>query len=468
MNRSISHLIIMIFSIPLFFSSQQAQASSVKGAAVTVYNSGDALVRETRSVNLPAGLASVVFKDVPGTLDPTSVHASAKNMVIRDVQYNYTPITQKNLLDYYVGKEITVVMADPTDAQGRVRRKAVLLGNEGQPIFQIGEEVFAGNYYGFVFPELPKELQGKPMLSLTTDSSTAGSREVALSYLMGGISWNADYSLVLDTNTKGKLEAWATIANNSGTAFNNASLKLVAGNVNRQNRYGNSMHMKGDMVMAESMPAMSSQPRQEQFAQFHLYDIDWPVRLPANGTKQLSLFSSSDVTLEEELVSRFHVRASQWRKPVIQQVEWNLKLMNTKKNGLGSPMPAGRVRVFKQSSDDSLLLAGEDSIGHIAKNGSATINMGRAFDIAIERRQTEYEKLGKNTYRLGWAIDVTNGRETAQKIVLRESYDGQWEVITSEQGYEKTDAGTIEIPVELPPAKENKTVTVNYTVQVTY
>lgn len=468
MNRSISRLVIALFFMSAALLCPQAKAAAVKGAAVTVYNSGDALVRESRSVTLPAGLASVVFKDVPGTLDPTSVHAAAENMVSRDVQYNYTPITQQNLLDYYVGKEITVVMPDPTDAQGRVRRKAVLLGNEGQPIFQIGEEVFAGDYFGFVFPELPKELQGKPMLSLTTDSATAGKREVALSYLMGGLSWKADYTLVLDSGAKGKLEAWATIANNSGNAFNNTSLKLVAGDISRTSPHGNAVRMKRDMVMAEAMSAAPPRPQQEPFSQFHLYNVDWPVRLPANGTKQISLFSAPEVTLNEELVSRFHVRASQWRQPIRQQVELRLNLKNSPEQGLGNPMPAGRVRVFKQSSDGSLLLAGEDTIDHVGKNGSAMISMGKAFDIAVERRQTTYEKLGKNMYRIGWEIDVTNGRDTAQKMVLRDSYDGEWEIVTSEQGYEKTDAGTIEIPVELPPAGEANTVTVNYTVQVMY
>ena len=54
------------------------------------------------------------------------------------------------------------------------------------------------------------------------------------SYLATNLSWNADYVLTVARDDKSAdLDGWVTLANNSGTAFHNARLQLVAGDVNR-------------------------------------------------------------------------------------------------------------------------------------------------------------------------------------------------------------------------------------------
>lgn len=444
-----------------------AVAGSVKSASLVIYNSGQALAKETRSVNLPQGMAGIMFKDVPATMDPTSVQAEAEGMRVLDLQYAYVPITTRNILKRYVGKELTVIIPDPSDATGRVQRKATLLSVADKPVFMMGEAVYAGEVEGFLFPEMPEGLQQEPSLTLTADSTDQGRRDVLLSYLMGGLSWRADYTLSLDAmGDHGSLGAWATIENTSGSGFSNASLKLVAGDVNRVtpavNTYAKSRSM--DMVM-EAAPAL---PRQEPFSQFHVYSVDRPVSLSESGTRQISLFSAPKVAVTEELVSVFHGGPSLQRGEIRQNVAVNLLLKNSGENGLGLPMPAGLVRVFRPVSDGGRLLAGESAIPHVGNGGEIRLALGRSFDLAVRRIQKAFRKLGKNQFEIDWEIRVTNASDKTQALTLRDRYPGQWEVLQSDRQYVSPDSGTLEFPLEVPPNADTEPLVVKYTMNISY
>ncbi|MGL1861324.1 MAG: DUF4139 domain-containing protein [Pseudodesulfovibrio sp.] len=471
MNRLKYFVLFLLISLLSLASAPLTFAGSVKSASVVVYNSGRALVTEARSVKLPKGMASVVFKDVPTTLDPTSVRASASGMSVLDLQYSYIPITTNNLLNRYLGKELTVIMPDPTDGDARILRKATLVSNVDRPVFLVGNEVYLGNYEALLFPELPKDLQRQPTLTLTTDNKSAGKRDVRLSYLMGGLNWRADYAVTV--NAKGNvaaLDAWATLENSSGRGFTNASLTLVAGDVQqanspRRNGYAKAaMYMEADTVGA----AAPLPPSEEQFSQYHIYSFGRSVSLAESGTKQLSLFSAPTVDLKQELVSLFNGSRGQRSAKVEQNVELSLRFTNTKQNGLGRPMPAGLVRVFMPTQDGRLLLAGESRIGHVAEGGETKLVLGRAFDVTVQRSQTSFKKLGKNSYEMGWRIEVLNGKDTQQSLTLKDRYSGQWKVTVTDQNYTKPDAGTLEYKLMVPPTKGGKPMVVNYTVQVAY
>jgi hypothetical protein len=469
MNISKYLVILTFLSIALLSSLSFALADGIKGASLTVYNTGQALVKETRSVNLPKGLAGVVFKDVPVTMDPTSVHAIAKDMTVQDVQYSYLPISSTNILKRYVGKELTLILPDPVDANGRVQQKATLLAVTEQPVFEVGNEIYVGKVDGILFPELPKDLQQEPSLTLTTSSETEGKRDVLLSYLMGGITWRADYTLALNKGgDSGSLGAWATIKNTSGRGFVGTSLKLVAGEVNRarsaRNMYAKSAGMEMDMAM-EAVPAPQNQ---ESFSQFHVYSVERPVSLSESGTRQISLFSSPKVMVKEELVSTFHGSGGQQRGEIKQGVALNLLLDNTKNNGLGRPMPGGLVRVFRPTSDGSQLLAGETHISHSGNGSKVKLPLGRAFDMSVKRTQTSFKRIGKNGFELGWEVSVINGSKKTQSLTLRDIYSGDWEVIQSDTKHTVPDSASLEFALNVPPNASGQPLLVKYTVRITY
>lgn len=465
MNR-LKCCIFFLSLLSLALGTRSASASGIKGASLAIYNNGQALVQETRSVNLPQGMASIVFKDVPATMDPTSVHALADDVSVLDVQYSYLPITSTNLLKRFVGKEVTLILPDPVDANARIQRTATLLSVAERPIFQVEGEVYMGNVEGVRFPELPADLQEEPSLTLTADSATAGKRDVLLGYLMGGLTWRADYNLALDDSGKsGDLSAWATIGNSSGRGFVGADLKLVAGDVNREPAARKLMMRAASADMAmESAPAA---PTQESFSQFHVYTVDRPVNIAEAGTRQIGLFSSPKVSVTEELVSTYR-GMGQMRGEIKQPVAVNLLLSNTEAGGLGKPMPAGLVRVFRPTADGSRILAGETSIPHVGNGGDITLPLGNAFDVSVERTQTAYSKTGKNSFEMTWRIAVTNGSAAAKRVVLRDMYSGQWEVIQSDREHTLPDSGTLEYALEVPPNAGGRPVVVTYSVRVIY
>ena len=468
MNRLKSHILFSLITLLLLPCAAPSHAGSIKGATVSIYNSGRALIQESRSVTLPEGLASVVFKDVPTTMDPTSIHAQAAGMTVLDLQYSHLPITTRNLLDRYIGKELTVIIPDPSDANARILRKAVLASNVDRPIFLVGNEVYIGNYEAVLLPDMPKDLQQEPTLTLTTDNTSAGKRDVNLSYLMDGLNWRADYTLTVDkAGTAAALDAWATVTNTSGRSFSATSLKLVAGDV-KQEPANRRMYAKATMAMESDMAAASPQPVGEQFSQYHVYSVERLVSLAEAGTKQLSLFSAPKVVVEQTLTSRFHAGAGQRNGSTKQNVDLSISLNNTEKNGLGRPMPGGLVRVFMPTSDGSQLLAGESRIGHVGEGGEVELSIGTAFDVSVERNQTSFKKLGKNSYEMGWQITVINGLDKPQALTVQDMYSGQWEVVTTDHSYTRPDAGTAEFELTVPPTKDGKGLVVNYTVQVTY
>lgn len=135
MTRIFPHRLIPLLALAFLLTASICQAAG-SGAVIAVYNSGRALVKETRVVTFPEGAASVVFSDVPDTLDPTSIRAIADGMKVHDIEYRFNPISRRNLLDAYVGKELTVILPDPSDVNGRILKQAKLLStNDGQSLW---------------------------------------------------------------------------------------------------------------------------------------------------------------------------------------------------------------------------------------------------------------------------------------------------------------------------------------------
>jgi hypothetical protein len=454
----------------LFLLAPLAGGVHAAGSVLAVYNSGQAQVTESRVVTLPQGAAAVVFTDIPTTVDASSIRATAQDMSVEDVEYSYKPITAGNLLDAYIGKELSVVLPDPSDANARILRKAKLLSNADRPIFSMGKEVYVGSYEALLLPEMPKGLDAEPTLTLTTRSTVAGRKNVALSYLMGGLTWRADYNLTVNQSGKtANLDAWATVENSSGHAFSGADLRLVAGDVQRA--AAPKMLMRANAVMAEGM-AMDSAPApaaEESFSQYHVYDPGRYVSIPASGSKQVGLFSSANVPVKTELSSRFRSTPSQRAGKISQSVESALLMGNTQENNLGKPMPAGVVRVFMPTSDGTKLLAGEARIGHTAEGEDVRLVIGRSFDVTVERVQTSFQRIGKNAAEVGWRITVRNGSAEAKDIRLEEALSGQWTVLNADTPYAAKDAGTIEFDLKgVAPSAGKGGKVINYTVRFEY
>ncbi|MGE4193775.1 MAG: DUF4139 domain-containing protein [Pseudodesulfovibrio sp.] len=470
MKRLHSDLALLCAALLLLLAPLAGSAAAASGV-LAIYNSGQALVSETRVVTLPEGAAAVVFTEIPETIDASSIRATAPDMTVDDIQYSYRPVTAANLLNAYVGKELTVILPDPADANARILRKAKLLSNTDRPIFSMGSEVYVGDYEALLLPEMPKGLDQGPTLTLTTRTSSAGRKNLALTYLMGGLNWRADYTLTVARNGgTADLDAWATISNDSGQPFTGADLRLVAGDVQRAPQH---KLMARGPVMAEAMvmdaapaPAMANE---ESFSEYHVYTPGRYVSLPAEGTKQIGLFSAAGIPVRTELTSRWSTHRGQMSGKITQPVESAVVFTNTKENKLGKPMPAGLVRVFMPTSDNTRLLAGEVRLGHTAEGEEVRLDIGRSFDVNVERTQTSFKRIGKNAVEIGWQITVRNGGAEPCDIRLVEGLSGQWKVLSADAEYKEKDAGSIEFDLKgIAPTSGKGGKVVNYTVHMEY
>ncbi|WP_272699354.1 DUF4139 domain-containing protein [Desulfovibrio sp. Fe33] len=462
----------LLLAVAFFFSAFLSGAAQAAGSVVAIYNNGQAQVTESRMVTLPEGAAAVVFSDIPETLDPSTIRATAPDMAVEDVQYSYRPITADNLLDAFVGKELSVILPDPTDANARIQRKARLLSNEGRPIFALGNEVYVGSYDALLLPEMPAGFDAAPNLTLTTRSTVAGRKNVALSYLMDGLTWRADYNLtVSQSGGTADLDAWATVSNSSNHAFPGADLRLVAGEVGRvpsRKLFARNKNVMAEAVMMDAAPAPAA-AAEESFSGYHVYDPGRYVSIPASGSKQVALFSASNIPVKTELSSRFYSSPNRLAGKQGQPVESTLIFTNTEQNRMGRPMPAGVVRVFMPASDGAKLLAGEARLGHSAVGEEIRLAVGQSFDVNVERVQTSFQRIGKNAAEVGWRITVRNGSAESRDVRLQDSFSGQWTILSADTPYTAKDAGTIEFDLKnVAPTTGGEGKTVNYTVRFEY
>jgi hypothetical protein len=429
-----------------------ASAETMSGdTEVTVYNQNLAFIKEKKGFDLKSGVNSIEYTDVTSLIDPTSIlveDPADKKTALIEQQYGYDLVSSSTLLDKYVGKEITV-----TDKEGKTEtgillshdeKGVVLQRNDGSVVVIDASRMDFSNVSG---------LLTKPTLVWQIYSPTAGKRDLLISYLTGGLSWTANY--VVKTNadsTKADINSWVNIDNRAGATFENAMLKLVAGDLHR---VSNSITLYEktssgtDQAAAPTAGVISESPVSE----YHLYKLEKPVTLTNNQAKQISLLSADSVPIQKELVF------DSWKGD---KVLFVLNILNSEANGLGTPLPGGTVRVYQPDSDGQLQFIGEDQINHTPKGEKISLTVGNAFDIVGTRTQTGYEQVSSSVQRTSYKIDFNNSKSEAQNVTDVEHFYGDWEITSSSDKYEKTDASTVEFRVSVPP---NSTKTITFTVE---
>jgi hypothetical protein len=418
---------------------------------VTIYNGNLGLVKDLREARLPAGVNEVQFMDVAALIDPTTVHlkslTDAVGLKILEQNYEYDLLTSQKLMEKYVGRKVRLYQSDGAF------HEATLLSTNG-PVFEINGQIHMGHYGRLVLPSLPENLVSKPTLVWLLRNQTARPQRVEASYLTGGITWKADYVLVLNAaDTLSDLTGWVTIDNKSGATYGNAALKLVAGDVNRAQdrlRDGRALEMA---AKAASPAAASRDFVSEGFFEYHLYTLDGRTTIKDNQTKQLSLLAASEVPITKELIyygAQDYYRNSYGVPVSNQKVGVYLEVKNSKDNRLGLPLPKGKIRVYKADGSGSQQFIGEDWIDHTPKDERVKIKMGNAFDLVGERTQKEFKKIGWNLYEVEWEISLRNHKNAAQTVTVIEPVPGDWQVLTSSHQYEKIQAHTLKYQIPVP------------------
>ena len=426
--------------------------------SVTVYNSNIALIRDVRALSLPTGTFRLKLEDIAATVNPATVHFRSLNepdkLGVLEQNYEYDLLDPAKLLHKYVGKEVTLVrsyMDNGTTKREEI--KATLLADNNGPVWKIGNDIVTGAYAeSYRFPEVPANLYDRPTLLMSLENSGSRKQQIEASYLAGNLSWNSDYVLTVGREDKAAdLDGWVTLSNNSGTAFHNARLQLVAGDLNRVVT-GVQAPAPANMAMAKAVRA--EQFAQENFSEYHLYTLGRKTSVEDKETKQISLLQGSNIPVEKHFVvngQNYYYRNQQNPgSPIKDNVMVFYKFKNDEKSGLGMPMPAGTVRVYQKDSKGNILFVGEDRIDHTPKDEALSIHIGNAFDIVSERKQTDYKRIDTHTWEMEFEITLRNHKDTPVTIEVNEPIGGDWEMLSSSFKYEKTAAFAAQFKVPVP------------------
>jgi hypothetical protein len=442
---------------------------------VTVYNSNIALIRDVRNLTLPTGNFRLKFEDIAATVNPATVHfrslTDATKLNVLEQNYEYDLLDPAKLLHKYVGKEVTLVHTY-TDKDGNLKNeeiKATLLSDNNGQVWKIGNDIVTGGYaQSYRFPEVPANLYDHPTLLMSLENSGAQKQQIETSYLANALAWNSDYVLTVNRDDKAAdLDGWVTLSNNSGTAFHNARLQLVAGDLNRVATDSlRDMPMNGRMELKAAGRATF---QQENFSEYHLYTLGRRTSIENQETKQISLLQGSAVPVEKIFIVNgqnfYYHNYQNPGSPIKDPVMVFYKFRNEEKSGLGMPLPAGNVRVYQKDSKGGVLFVGEDRINHTPKDEDINIHIGNAFDVVAERKQTDFKKIATNVYEMEFEITLRNHKDTPITVQCNEPIGGTWEILSSSYKFTKTAAWAAQFNVPIAP---NATSTLKYRIRVTY
>ncbi|MDO5091508.1 MAG: DUF4139 domain-containing protein [Cardiobacteriaceae bacterium] len=468
---------------PALLAQSEIDSRDRESVAVTIYNDSLALVRETRSIPLEQGANRVALRDVSAQIIPETAALSGKSasaIHLIEQNFDFDLLSESALLNKYVGKTVSVIHTNPATGEERREEATVLATNDGITL-QYADRIESGlpQNARIAFADVPANLRDHPTLLVDLHADNAGTQQLDLAYLTGGLSWQADYVATLANDEKTlNLAGWVTLTNQSGTRYDNAALQLVAGDINRvlpEMDYAMSMRYREAAPMAAAAPMM----KQEAFFEYHLYSLDRPTTIADNQRKQVSLLTAANVPVTKEYrlqSGQNYYRNIENNSPEFgdkRKVDIFVELDNKEESQLGMPLPKGIIRVYKNDSQERPLFIGEDRIDHTAKNDKVRLKLGNAFDLSATWKQKAYQvvkgKLGPvfshDHYEAHYEIELANAKKEDVVIKVVEPIPGHWEILEESHQHEKV-AGHL-AQWHIPVPAEGKT-TLSYKVRVMF
>lgn len=455
---------------PAVVSPQSDQTS----VAVTIYNEDLALVKDSRKVALGNGLSALSFRDVSAQIKPETALLRSllpnTSLQVLEQNFDFDLLTPQKLLEKYVGQQVSVIHTNPSTGAETEETATVLSAQDGV-VLKIGNRIETGIPGRIAYPSVPGILKDRPTLTTQVQYKGAEQSHLELSYLTGGLQWKADYVAELSSKEDAiDLSGWVTLTNTSGTAYPNAKVQLVAGDVNRVRE---AIRPKTMMMRSEAMVADAPMPTEQGLLEYHLYTLPRATTIAENQTKQVALLSAQHIPARKELVltgADYYYQGQYRDMDKKQKVQVYVEFDNKESSKLGIPLPKGTIRVYKKDSDGTAQFVGEDQIDHTAKNDSLRLKLGNAFDVTADRVQTDFKNLSKTNnqvplYESAYAITLHNAKKDAVTVTVQEPINGDWKILNESQPHQKTNAHQATWKISIPAESD---VTLKYRVQVRY
>ena len=492
-------LLIMILLCGAVVGQEKAQekADLNNQPALTIYNQNFFVAREYVPLDLTAGVNRAQYAGIASHLEPDSVilrDPAGRALQVLEQNYRNDPISQELLLSFYEGKTIEFLVQPNQIIKGKVVRSGYVPSSYyaqnyqqpsyTQPIIEVDGVLRFGLPGQPLFPALSGDSILKPTLSWLLQTNDPGKFDAEISYVAGGMSWQSDYNIVVSDNPKGKTDlldmvGWITMRNQSGKTFENANIKLMAGDVNKiqPGTLANRAYAAAKMVAADE--AMAPTVREKSFDEFHLYSLVRPTTLHDQETKQVEFVRSTGIHAQRlyvydgaQVAQYGYYNMEQIRQDQSYGTQSNPKVWvmeefkNAEVNHLGIALPKGKLRFYRRDTDGHLEFVGENVIDHTPKDETIRIFTGNSFDLVGERKRTNYRvDSAHNWMDESFEIRVRNHKKEAVTVrVVEHLYRWtNWKLSEQSQESRKTDAQTVEFPVTVAPDGEQVvTYTVHY------
>jgi len=448
---------------------QRIDDSAQQGLAVTIYNDDLALVKDLRRLTLTLGENRLAWRNVSGRIRPETALLSETSgslqVSLLEQNFDFDLLTPTSLLKKYLGRRVQVIRTN--GAGDRTLEEATVLAANGGVILRYADRIETGLVGHLAFPDLPADLRDQPTLVLHLEAVQAGVGTFELSYLTGGLSWRADY--VADLSADGltlDLSGWVTLTNDSGVAYRQARVQLVAGEVHQVEMDNRNWYCE------EPQPPcpMEGPPEEESLDEYHLYTLQRRTDILNNQTKQVALLSAPRVPVTRELVVRGDAYSYRnqstdgWTKLT---VESTLGFTNSD-GSLGIPLPKGVVRVYSKDRRGNAQFIGEDRVDHTPKHEIVTLKLGESFDVRVRRKQSEFNKLSGTgrynyAYEAAFALELKNAKAEPVTVKIVEPIPGDWKMVKESQPHSKEASNLASWLIQVPA---EGTVTLTWRVQV--
>ncbi|XCN73974.1 MAG: DUF4139 domain-containing protein [Candidatus Electrothrix aestuarii] len=471
MTNALCLCLLALFPFSLAFAMPENNAEEIisslddqTSVAVTIYNQDLALIRDSRKLTLQPGQQTLAFREVSAKIRPQTALLAAPGLQVLEQNFEYDLLSPQSLLEKYVGQQVTLVTTHPTTGE-ESQQEATVLSNGSGTVLRVGDHIESGVPGRLIFPSVPENLRDRPTLTMLVDNKTTEAQPVVLSYLTSGLSWQADYVAELgEDDTTLDLNGWVTLKNESGATYENAQLKLVAGDVNRVRERVQPLAMMRSAPRAEA--DMAAGMAEESMFEYHLYTLGRPTTIKEKQSKQVALMQANNVQVKKEFIldgQNYYYSSQVGDLGKKLKVGVFVEMKNSKEAGIGQPLPAGIMRVYKKDSSGSLQFVGEDRIDHTPENETIRLKLGDAFDVTADKKQTDFKKLAgfsrfNYVYETAFEIVLKNAKEEAVTVRVQEPVPGDWEIIEESAPHDKESASAAVWHITVEP-KSNTTLT---------
>lgn len=403
--------------------------SHQKDLGVTIYQNGLGFVRDQRRVKLDKGSQDIAFEDISAQLIPDSLLISGNNFAIKERRFAFDLLTPSVLLEKSLGKTVTFRKTNPVTGKDELIQ-AKILSNQGSLIIERDGKIEVGQPGNLVLDQLPAGLRAKPSMMAEIEVLKKGELDLALGYLTNGLNWHASYSVEVAPDGKSlSMKSWANLTNTSGVDYQNATLSLAAGSINRQTApRAYALQAKGaaqSMAMMDSVPENTARAPQS-LGGIHLYQLPSKVNLTQKETKQVALSTPATFKSERVLVKRFGpvygALPRQGDTPVHPDIELTFE------NTTGQPLPNGLARLYRKDKQGNLQFIGEDTLNQTPKKGLAKLHPGQSFDVTLERTQTDFDVDGKDRFNAAYEVVIKNAKDNTETVRIEETFPGEWKL----------------------------------------